>query len=93
MKILFTPSISILFCLLFLSCKKPHTEGPASNDRYLRYKLNGVLVTNTVNHVWLKPNPQNSSQMMFQLASNTSDFKNFLGLTIQQTGNICSVGP
>lgn len=88
MKVFSTLSISIIFSVLFFSCQKPHTEGPASNDHYLRYKLNGVLVTNTVNHVWLKPNSQDPTQMMFQLFSNTNDFKNFLGLTIQQTGNI-----
>lgn len=82
--------LAILFSVCFFSCGKPEQLATKPNY-YVKFKQNGVLVTNTgANYGWLKRNSQDTSQMLFQMVSNSTDWKDVFGFTIQKTG---SIGP
>jgi hypothetical protein len=89
MKAFFSLSFTIAFSLIFFACRKPHTEGPRTKDYYVNYKMNGIWVTNTkLNYAWLKPNAQDPSKMLFQMTSNTNDFKDAFCFSISKPASI-----
>lgn len=72
---------------LFTACNKP--SDVAEESYYVKYKLNGTLVTNTAsNHIWVQPHVGNPAVTDFMLVSTTNDFKNTFGVTIQKTGTV-----
>jgi hypothetical protein len=77
----------ILLCALFFSCKK-HSD-PKDTGYYVKYKLDGVAVTNTkLNYSWLQPNGTIPNMVDFQMYSNTNDYKHGLGITVQRLGGV-----
>ena len=90
MKTLVNLFLAVFFSSLFLSsCRKPKADTNNATEYFVKYKLNGVLVTNTSsNHIWLQPNGSDPSKTDLMLVSTTNDFKNSIGITIQKTGAI-----
>jgi len=80
--------LAVFFSFLFFSsCRKPKAD--TSPKYYVKYKLNGSLVTNTgSNHIWLQPNGTDPSKTDLMLVSTTNDFKHTLGISIQKNGSI-----
>jgi hypothetical protein len=87
MRTLLNLLLYVCFFLFLLSCKK--NENETKPAYFVKYKLNGVLVTNTgSNHIWLQPNGTDPSKTDLMLVSTTNDFKNSIGITIQKAGPI-----
>jgi hypothetical protein len=77
----------ILCSPLLFSCKKD--SGSKNSGYYVKYKLDGVLVTNTrANYSWIQPNNTISNMVDFQMYSNTNDNNHGLGITVQRLGGV-----